>query len=246
MARGGARRQPRDARGRFSSTGATARGGRIKKASGKRATVLARAKGQAPSGTIGGRRRKPSTPANGITPTGTTLKQPAANGIRRGRPAPRNNVRRYRPATADGKIGQIDRQIDSTMKGMVDEFKGIRERAKKAKPRLDRMNRKLERSNARAIADRGKKGIDGEMARIEMGVVGSGPGMKALRRRADRASQAAARGSKPARRAQEIYANQMAFTGAGKPKAGKNNLKPGPRNKQGPPKRTRKPRKPRK
>jgi hypothetical protein len=204
------------------------------------------AKGAAPSGTIGGRRRKPSAPANGITPTGTSLKQPAANGIRRGRPAPRNNVRRYRPATADGKIGQIDRQIDSTMKGMVDEFKGIRERAKKANPRLDRMNRKLERSNARAIADRGKKGIDGEMARIEMGVVGSGPGMKALRRRADRASQAAARGSNPARRAQEIYANQMAFTGAGKPNAGKNNLKPGPRNTQGPPKRTRKPRKPRK
>ena len=241
MARGG-RRQPRDARGRFSSTGATARGGRIAKASGRRATVTARAKGAAPSGTIGGRRRKPSTPANGIAPTGTTLKQPAANGIRRGRPAPRNNVRRYRPATADGKIGQIDRQIDRTMKGMVDEMKGIRDRAKKAKPEIDRMSRWLERTNARAIADRGKKGINGEIARIEIGTVGTGPGMKAIRRRAERASQAAARGSKPARRAQEIYASQMAFTGPGKPKAGKNNLKPGPRNKQGPPKRTRKPR----
>jgi hypothetical protein len=242
MARGG-RRQPRDARGRFSSTGATARGGRLSTASGKRrATVTAKAKGQAPAGTIGKRRGKPSAPANGIAPTGTTLKQPAANGIRRGRPAPRNNVRRYRPATADGKIGQIDRQIDSTMKGMVDEMKGIRDRAKKAKPKIDRMSRWLERTNARAIADRGKKGINGEIARIEIGTVGTGPGMKAIRRRAERASQAAARGSKPARRAQEIYASQMAFTGPGKPKAGKNNLKPGPRNKQGPPKRTRKPR----
>jgi hypothetical protein len=70
--------------------------------------------------------------------------------------------------------------------------------------------------------------------------------MKAIRRRAERASQAAARGSKPAKRAQHIYANQMAFTGPGKSKAGKNNLRPGPRNTSGPPKRTRKPRKPRK
>jgi hypothetical protein len=44
MAKGG-RRYARDARGRFASTGATARGGRIAKASGKRATVTAKAKG---------------------------------------------------------------------------------------------------------------------------------------------------------------------------------------------------------
>jgi hypothetical protein len=251
MARGGARRQPRDARGRFSSTGATARGGRIKKASGKRATVTAKAKGQAPSGTIGRRPGKPSksskSSANGIRPTGTLPRPQPSNSVKpTGRRAPRNNVRPYRPATADGKIGQIDRQIDSTMKGMVDEMKGIRDRAKKAKPEIDKMSRWMERTNARAIADRGKKGINGEIARIEIGTVGTGPGMKAIRRRAERASQAAARGSKPARRAQEIYASQMAFTGPGKPKAGKNNLRPGPRNKQGPPKRTRKPRKPRK
>jgi hypothetical protein len=235
--KGRTRNQPRDARGRFSSTGATARGGRIAKASGRRATVTAKAKGQASAGTIGKRRGKPSAPA-----------QPGArNGIRpTGRPGPRNNVRRYNPATADGKLGQIDRQIDSTMKGMVDEMKGIRDRARKAKPEIDRMSRWLERTNARAITDRGKKGISGEIARIEIGTVGTGPGMKAIRRRAERASQAAARGSKPAKRAQQIYANQMAFTGPGKPKAGRNNVKPGPRNTSGPPKRTRKPRKPRK
>jgi hypothetical protein len=210
--------------------------------------VTAKAKGAAPSGTIGGRPGKPSKPsANGIRPTGTLPRPQPSNSVKpTGRRAPRNNVRPYRPATADGKIGQIDRQIDSTMKGMVDEMKGIRDRAKKAKPEIDKMSRWMERTNARAIADRGKKGINGEIARIEIGTVGTGPGMKAIRRRADRASQAAARGSKLARRAQDIYANQMAFTGPGKPKAGKNNLKPGPRNKQGPPKRTRKPRKPRK
>ena len=73
--KGRTRNQPRDARGRFSSTGATARGGRIAKASGKRATVTAKAKGQASAGTIGKRRGKPSAPAqpgarNGIRPTG--------------------------------------------------------------------------------------------------------------------------------------------------------------------------------
>lgn len=43
MAKG--RRYARDARGRFASLGATARGGRLAKASGKRATVIAKATG---------------------------------------------------------------------------------------------------------------------------------------------------------------------------------------------------------
>ena len=50
MAKG--RRYVRDARGRFASVGATARGGRLGKASGKRATVTAKAKGGG-KGTIG-------------------------------------------------------------------------------------------------------------------------------------------------------------------------------------------------
>jgi hypothetical protein len=57
MAKGG-RRYARDARGRFASVGATARGGRLAKASGKRATVTAKAKGGIP-GTVG-RSRKPA------------------------------------------------------------------------------------------------------------------------------------------------------------------------------------------
>jgi hypothetical protein len=49
-----ARRYVRDNRGRFSSTGATARGGRLKTAAGnKRSTVTAKASGGKPSGTIG-------------------------------------------------------------------------------------------------------------------------------------------------------------------------------------------------
>jgi hypothetical protein len=175
---------------------------------------------------------------------GAAQQQSPSNGIRpTGRPGPRNSIRRYNPATPDGKFNQIDRQIDRTMKDMVNETKRLSRAVKKAKPSIDRMNRKLERSNARSIADRSKKGIDGEIARIELSTVGSGPGMKAIRRRAARAAEAAARGSKPARRAQEIYGNQMAGTGPGKPKAAKNNLRPGPRNTQGPPKKRRRNRK---
>jgi hypothetical protein len=81
---------------------------------------------------------------------------------------------------------------------------------------------------------------------MEMGVIGSRMGMKAMKRRMARAADAAARGSKAGKRAQEIYANQVAFTGKGKAKAAKSNIRPGPRNTQGPPPKRRKPRKPRK
>jgi hypothetical protein len=51
-----ARRYVRDNRGRFSSTGATARGGRLKTAAGnKRSTVTAKASGGKPSGTMKGK-----------------------------------------------------------------------------------------------------------------------------------------------------------------------------------------------
>lgn len=63
-----------------------------------------------------------------------------------------------------------------------------------------------------------------------------------IRRRAARATAAAAKGSKPAARARVIYGQQLAFTGAGKPSKARNNLKPGPRNTKGAPKRKRKPR----
>jgi len=319
MARGGARRQPRDARGRFSSTGATARGGRIKKASGKRATVTAKAKGAAPSGTIGRRPSKPSKPSapearNSIRRTGAGLgaKRPAANNVRRvtlnpvGRAfrgdlaqskqkiraytrrlmrnaknyniatqtaktatgkakkraersqqvaqaafnryrEPRNAIKPYRPATTGGKIGQLDRQIDSTMKGLANETKKLSETIKRVKPEADKISRRLQRMNAQSIQNRlSKNNADRFVAGVELGAIGSRSGTKAIQRRMQRAADAASRGSKPAARAREIYGNQLAYMGTGKPKAAKNNLRPGPRNKQGPPKRTRKPRKPRK
>ena len=106
-------------------------------------------------------------------------------------------------------------------------------------PKLNKMKMKLQRDNARAIADRGKKGIDGEIARIEIGTIGGNMGAKAIKRRLARAAEGVKRGSKPAQRAQEIYMNQLAKWPGGKPK-GKNNVKPGPKNTAGPPKRRRK------
>lgn len=94
--------------------------------------------------------------------------------------------------------------------------------------------------NAKAMQDRlSKSSADRFMAGIEIGILGTRTGQRVIRRRMERAAAAAARGSKPASRAQQIYANQMAFMGSGKAKAAKSNIRPGPRNTQGPPKRKR-------
>ena len=257
MARGG-RRQPRDARGRFSSTGATARGGRIAKASGRRATVTARAKGAAPSGTIGrrpGKPSKPSAPANGIRPTGTLPRlQPASKIVPTNRRAQRraplglkaNAIRAFNPKTPQLGIGQLDRQMDRRIDKFDKELTKNMKRLKELKPRINKLGQQVERGNAQAIQDRFSKDKGRRfVAGIELNTIGSQIGAKAIKRRMQRAADAANRGSKPAARAREIYANQLAYMGPGKPKAAKNNLRPGPRNKQGPPKRTRKPRKPR-
>lgn len=142
-------------------------------------------------------------------------------------------------------MGQIDRQIDRTMKDMASEVQRMRKAVKKARPEVDRIDRELQRMNAKAIAKRlSKRRIDREIAGIELGIMGGRSGAKAIQRRMQRAADAAARGSKPAARARQLYGNQLAYMGAGKPARAKSNIRPGPRNTQGPPKRkrTRKPR----
>jgi hypothetical protein len=105
---------------------------------------------------------------------------------------------------------------------------------------------KMDRRQARAIANRSETGIQGRLAGIYLrgssGLINRNA-RKIIQRRAQRAADAASRGSQPARRAQKIYANQLAFMGTGKAKTAKSNIRPGPRNTQGPPKRrrTRKP-----
>lgn len=229
MARGG-RRQPRDARGRFSSTGATARGGRLSTASGKRrATVTAKAKGQAPAGTIGRRRGKPSTP------------QPQA----------RNSIRRYQPTTLSGWDARDRRQVRQAVPAAKNKIVSrkapnpLKERVRGLRAQNDKLIRRLDRRNARDFTNQNKPGLDGRLAKIRLGE--ATPTMvrgiqSTIGRRAARAASAAARGSQAGKKALGIYVNQLAFTGKGKPKSGRNNLRPGPRNTQGPPKRTRKPR----
>lgn len=225
-----ARRYTRDNRGRFAPAGrgATARGARLRTANGRRRpTVTTRAKAR-PANTIG-KARSPRPVA--------LQRRPIANGIRRTAAQPlvrrANNVRPYRPATFDGKFAQIDRQMDRAIKPLADAAKAI------SKQEIDKMSRWLERTNARSIADRHRKDIEGEIARAELSTVGSKPGQKAIRRRMQRALSAAARGSAAGQRAIRVYLDQLAGMGPGRPAKGRNNIKPGPRNTKGPPKRKR-------
>jgi len=83
-----ARRYVRDNRGRFATVGATARGGRLRTASGgKRATQTGRIKGAVPSGTIrsGRRNAKPAAaaaPASGKSALARTGKRVALPTMR--------------------------------------------------------------------------------------------------------------------------------------------------------------------
>lgn len=129
--------------------------------------------------------------------------------------------------------------MDRAMKPLADAAKAISKQAKALRPEIDKMSRWIERTNARAIANRRQKGIEGDIARAELGAMGTKPGQKAIRRRMQRALSAAARGSTPANKATRVYLSQLAGMGPGKPSKGRNNLRPGPRNTQGPPKRKR-------
>ena len=73
-----ARRYSRDNRGRFSSTGATARGGRLRTAAGnKRATVTGRIDGAVPAGTVRPRRRSAKPETSASAPARLTPRQKA-------------------------------------------------------------------------------------------------------------------------------------------------------------------------
>lgn len=191
-------------------------------------------------------------PTSGIRRTGglPTVK-PASNIRRTTGPrraalgGARNAVRAFNPTTPAGQAGQKIRQIRKRIENFRDNTKKIRPAVDKIRDAMKRM----ERSTARDIADAKKPGLTGEIARTMLSTASGRMRRRAqdiIRGRAARARAAAERGSKPAARALEIYGNQLAFTGAGKPsRSAKNAIRPGPRNTQ-PPKPKRKPRKPRK
>ena len=145
---------------------------------------------------------------------------------------PKSKIVKYKPRG----LGSIVNSMDRTIKSADQVLKNLQ---KKLAPN----EKKLERMNARSIVEGKQKGLIGRIARAEIGIMGAKPGMKAIRRRAARAADAAARGSKLAARAREIYGTQMAGMGPGKT-PGANIIKPGPRNKNQPPPRKRRTRKP--
>jgi hypothetical protein len=141
--------------------------------------------------------------------------KPASNNIV---PSPK----RAKPRTIQGSISRLRRMSDS--------FK-----------------LRSARQTARDMAKANDKGITGDISRMMLQAAPARDVRAArgiIARRATRAATAAARGSKPAAKAQAIYDNQLAPVlpkGKGK---GRNNLRPGPRNTKGAPPKKRKPRKP--
>lgn len=207
-----------------------------------------------PAGVVGGKVRRATGAMSNIRPTGG-LNRPAprskivSTNRRAAGKAPlglkANAVRAFNPKSPGLQRGQAERQIDRFIGLSRKEMQGISDKAAGIKKRSNALMRKMEQRQARAFAQRNEKGITGEIARSAIRY-GGGNLNRAARRviqgRMQRAAAAAARGSKPAANARTIYANQLAYTGKGKPAAGRNNLRPGPRNTQGPPKRKRKPR----
>lgn len=154
---------------------------------------------------------------------------------------PRSKVVPFRPATMKGRIQRMERQMDREVKGIAEAGNILRNALNRAKPELKSIEWQLQRMNAKALAKRlSSRRIDRDIAAIELGIIGGRSGAKAIQRRMERAAAAAARGSKPAAKARVIYANQLAYMGTGKPAKAESNLRPGPRNTQGPPKRRRK------
>lgn len=192
-----------------------------------------------------GTKRSATKPRSGIRRTGGLPRPMAGNSIRRTtgpRRAPmaakQNAIRTYRPATPRGLMDQGMRGMTKGIRSIQSELPKIRETRKQ----LDGMKRRMARQSAKDIADRLKPGIDGQLARISMSAQGgrlNRAGADVIRRRAARATAAAARGSKPAARARQIYGQQLAGTGTGKPsRKAKSGIRPGPRNTKGtPPKR---------
>jgi len=242
------RRYTRDRKGRFSSTGATARGGRLTTAKGKRYETQTKEIAGGSKGVIRAKRKPATRPS--IEPPKTPALGPAvgANNIRRvgksktGHPRAlrANAVRSYRPQTPNGAAAHAVRQIQRVAGKPDTSLKG---RVRKVLDEHDKFTQSMHRRQAKAIADRLTPGIDQRMASVYLKAGGSGlnrGGADVIKRRGERAAAAAARGSKPAAKAVKIYDEQLANTGRGKATAAKNNIQPGRGNSRPPKPRRRK------
>jgi len=177
------------------------------------------------------------------------LAQEERNAARYGNAQPATNKIIRTPVTRKGRQAKVDYlrgRIAGISGDIRDEIRDVKDSLKRIKAAGDELTRKWAMRTARDMARATGHGIVADAMR---GVVRAAPERERraaraiIRGRAKRAAAAAARGSKPAARAMEIYDRQLAPVlpkGKGK---GKNVIKPGPRNTQGPqkPKRKRKP-----
>lgn len=199
-------------------------------------------------------------PRNGIRSTGGLPRPVAGNSIKRTTGprrgaigAKQNAIRTYRPPTRRGRAEQAKRQLGRAERNVLNAASKLRDELKRSKPQrealmreVNQWQRRLSRRAARDIANSSKPGVDGRIARIALSATPGNmqrAGRDVIRGRAERAAAAAARGSKAAARAQGVYDRQLAPVLPGKATKGRNNLRPGPRNTAGGPKRKRKPRK---
>lgn len=144
------RRYARDNRGRFATTGATARGGRLKTAGGKkRATQTVKAKaGGKPAGAIKGKiKRGPGAAgragkvtANNARATGKLARPVAKGNIRRtgGRLGPKNTIK---PGPKSPRT-KMNRAIDNVikkgkaLKGSAEKLRGVKKQADALRSRM--------------------------------------------------------------------------------------------------------------
>lgn len=166
-----------------------------------------------------------------------------------GRSGARNGIRLTgglpRPATAQNAIKPGPR-AGKTRAGGLNTDRQIKDAwRQQRREQVDRA-RWMARTQAQALADRLKGGVDAEIAGVVLKNLGGRLGRQQIQRRARRAARLAASGSKPAARALQLYDQQLTAMGPGKAsRKGENNIKPGPRN-ANPEKKTKRKRSPRK
>lgn len=209
------------------------------------------------TGTKRSKTRSYAAPASNIRRTGGLPRPVTGNGIRRTtgpRRAPvaarQNAIRTYKPPTRRGRAEQAKRQLGRAERNVLNAASKLRDELKRTRPQRDALMRevkgwqmKLERRAARDIANSSKPGVDGRIARISLSATPGNLQRAArgvIRRRADRAAAAAARGSKAGARALGVYDRQLVPVLPGKPSKAKSGIRPGPRNTKRAPKKRRK------
>jgi hypothetical protein len=207
---GSGRKYVRDNRGRFSSTGATARGGRLKTASGKkRAAQTVKAKtGGKPAGAIKGKiKRDPGaakpTAANSARVTGKLTRPVATGNIRRtgGRLGPKNTIK---PGPKSPRT-KMNRAIDNVikkgkaLKGSAEKLRGVKKQADALRGRMlkedkGRLGKALSKPS---VTDKRSRDYGGRLTKGARGQDPATGGKKSSARRADRA-EAKPAAAKPA------------------------------------------------